>query len=170
MNKLFYSGPTTATLITDYAKKGRIDEQAAVQARDSIDINASASQVWRVLMRMDEWPKFNLVISDVRLRQGLNVDAPGSMKINGFPIKFTIAVVEPEKELTWVGTSLWTKAIDQLIIEAVSEGKTKLHLNESLAGMFVPWMSSSDRLHQQHMASLQSLKEAAESQSSSLKV
>jgi hypothetical protein len=68
----------------------------------------------------------------------------------------------PGRELTWTGVSLWTKAIDRFVLEPFSNNKTRLRLEESLAGAFVPLMSSSPSLHQQHQASLSSIKKAVE--------
>lgn len=162
LSKLLYSGPSLTQLHEQIAKKGCIDENAGSVAKDSIDIEASVSTVWKVLFDIANWPEFNPVVSNVILPNGVKVDATGSFKLNGFPVRFTFAVVDPERQLTWTGVSLWTKAIDQLSLEPIGKSKTRLHLNESLAGAFVPLMSSSKRLHAQHKSSLESFKRAAE--------
>lgn len=162
MSKMFYAGPPLSKLHEQYAKQSTIDANAGSVARSSVDINADAATVWRILFDMANWPSFNPLVSNVRITNGVAVDSQGSFKLNGFPVKFTFAVVEPERELTWTGTSLWTRAVDQLVIEPLSQTTTRLHLNESLAGAFVPLMSPSEQLHKQHQASLAHFKRAAE--------
>lgn len=160
--KLFYSGPSLTDLHENYAKKSRVDEQAGSLSKDSVDIKADAATVWDILHDVATWPTFNKLVSAVTLPDGVAVDAKGSFKLNGFPVSFTFAVVDPGRELTWTGSSLWTKAVDQLVIERLTDATSRLHLNESLAGAFVPWMSSSARLRTQHQASLAYFKQAAE--------
>jgi hypothetical protein len=73
-------------------------------------------------------------------------------------LKGTFAVVKPNQERTWVGRSLWTKAIDRHVVEAISNETTRLHLEESLSGIFVPLMFSSARLLSQHQGWLHTIK------------
>ena len=162
MSKLLYNGPSFRVLHEEYAKRHTIDERAGSVAADSIVINAPVEKVWDILIAMDTWPTLNPLVSDVRLPSGVSVDATGTFKLNNFPVSFTFAVVDPYKELTWTGVSLWTKAIDRLWLERLTDTTTRLYLEESLAGLFVSRMSSSAQLHKQHMASLQSFKQAAE--------
>lgn len=160
--QLFYSGPPLETLYREYAQHHRIDKQAAVQAVDDILINAPTDKVWEVLADVNSWPSSNPIFSDIRFQSGIAIGAKGSFRLNGFPIKATFAVVDPGHELSWVGEALWTKAIDRLVLEPTPDGSTRLRLEESLAGVLVPFMSSSARLHKQHQMSLRNFKAAAE--------
>ena len=135
-SQLFYQGPPFTTLFTDYALKGKIDKNAAIKASGEIQIDAPVDLVWNVLVDLSSWPKFDLNFSDVILELTVSVGAKASFKIKGFPIKGTFAVVKPSQELTWVGKSLWTKAIDRHIVEAISKDTTRLYLEESLSGNF----------------------------------
>jgi hypothetical protein len=160
--QLFYSGPPFETLYRDYALQHHIDKQAAVQAVDDILINAPTHKVWEVLADVNSWASSNPIFSNVRFQSEIAVGAKGSFRLNGFPIKATFAVVDPGHELSWVGEALWTKAIDRLVLEPTLDGSTRLRLEESLAGVLVPLMSSSARLHKQHQMSLGNFKAAAE--------
>jgi hypothetical protein len=148
-------------LYQEYAQRHRIHDQAPIQASDDIIINAPTGAVWRVLIHITGWPVFNPVFRDVRLVSDVSVGARPSFKFNGFPIKATFAIVEPDHELTWVGAARWTKAIDRLVLEPVN-GTTRLILHESSAGAFSPVMFSRARLHEQHRTSLLHFKLAAE--------
>ena len=48
--RLFYSGPSFVRLHEEYAKKGRIDEEAPVKTAGEITINAPVEQVWALLI------------------------------------------------------------------------------------------------------------------------
>ena len=164
LSKLFYNGPTFGRLYTEYAMKGRVDERAAIRASGEINIHAPIHQVWDVLVDLPAWPRFDSNFSDVRLESIVAVGAHASFKIRGFPIHGTFAVVRPDQELTWVGKSLWTKAIDRHVIEAISKNDTRLFLEESLSGIFVPLMFSSARLVKQHEEWLNAMKVFIETQ------
>ena len=163
-SKLFYQGPSFERLYTEYAMKGRIDDRAAIGASGEIHINAPIHQVWNVLVDLPSWPQFDTNFSDVKLESTIVVGAQASFKIRGFPIQGKFAVVRPNHELTWVGKSLWTKAIDRHVIEAISSSATRLYLEESLSGVFVPLMFSNARLVKQHQEWLNAIKVFIEAQ------
>lgn len=158
LNRLFYHGPSVETLYTDYAQKGRIDDKAGVKAFGEITVNAPIDKVWDVLIDLSAWPNFDPNFSDVRLEPTVSVGARASFKIRGFPIQGTFAVVSPNQELTWVGKSLWTKAIDRHVVGAISIDTSRLILEESLSGILVPLMYSSERLQRQHQEWLNAIK------------
>lgn len=158
MRKLFYHGPSFATLYTEHAMNGRIDERAAIRASGEISINAPIEQVWSVLVDLPSWPRFDPNFSDVRLESTVSVGAKASFKIKGFPIQGMFAIVQPNQELTWVGKSLWTKAIDRHVVEAIASNVTRLSIEESLSGIFVPLLFSSARLEKQHQEWLRTMK------------
>ncbi len=158
LSKLFYQGPSFDALYTQYALKGKIDDRAAIKASGEIDINAPINQVWGVLVDLPSWPRFDPNFGDVKLASTVAVGAQASFKIRGFPIQGTFAVVRPNQELTWVGKSLWTKAIDRHVVEARSNNVTRLYIEESLSGVFVPLMFSNARLVRQHQEWLSAMK------------
>jgi hypothetical protein len=158
LRKLFYHGPSFATLFTEYATNGKIDERAAILASGEISIDAPIGQVWSVLVDLPTWPRFDPNFSDVRLESTVSVGAKASFKIKGFPIQGVFAVVKPNQELTWVGQSLWTKAIDRHVVQAISSNSTRLYIEESLSGVFVPLLFSSVRLEKQHQEWLNTMK------------
>lgn len=159
---LFYVGPSFDTLYTEYAQKGRIDDKAPVKARSEITINAPIEKVWEVLINLPEWPRFDPSFSSIRLESDVSVGAKASFKLKGFPIQGVFAVVDVDHELTWVGKSLWTRAIDRHVIERTVDGSTRLFLEESFVGLFAPLMISSRRLSEQHEIWLRGIKSAIE--------
>ena len=157
---MFYAGPSFDTLYAEYAQQGRIDDKAPVKARSEITINAPIEKVWEILMNLPDWPRFDPSFSDVTLESDVSVGAKASFKLKGFPIQGVFAVVNVNRELTWVGKSLWTRAIDRHVIERAPDGSSRLFLEESLAGLFAPLIISSRRLSEQHENWLGGIKSA----------
>lgn len=93
---------------------------------------------------------------------GVKTDAKFAFTLNKFPIQATFAVVEPERELSWTGSSLWTKAIDRMILEPLKDNTTKLRIEESLSGAFISLFMSRQQLATQHTAWLTAIKKEAE--------
>src|SRR5690606_27771697 len=52
------------------------------------------------------WPSIAPMFQDVKLASTVAVDAEFSFRLNNFPIRARFAVVQPNAELTWTGTSL----------------------------------------------------------------
>ncbi len=49
MTKLFYAGPPLQVLREEYAKNGRIDQQAPVTTACEVNIRATRERVWELL-------------------------------------------------------------------------------------------------------------------------
>jgi hypothetical protein len=162
LRRLFYRGPSLRELHDEYATHGRIDERAGSQSVDAVEIDARAATVWRVLADVERWPRFNPLVTGVRLASAVEVGTTASLRLGGLSTRIRFAVVDPGRELTWTGAALWTRAVDRLVVEPVSPDRTRLHLAESLAGAFVPLVSGSARLSRQHLASLDGFRAAAE--------
>jgi len=107
LRRIFYRGPSRQVLHEEYAKKGRIDELAPIISSSDIVINAPVDRVWALLVDLPAWPAIMPFVRDVRLESGIPVDAWFSFRLFGFPIRAQVAVVQPNRELTWTGRSLW---------------------------------------------------------------
>jgi len=115
----------------------------------TIDIEASASKVWSVLARGETWKEWNPFISAVRgdfvagNSVGITVVPPGHDAITFEPV---VLVVAPEREIRWRGKFLIPGLFDGehvLILEALENGRTRLHHAEKFTGMFVAFGPSS---------------------------
>ena len=163
--QLLYRGPSFEVLHEKYAKSGRLDEKAPVQAAAQIQINAPVERVWLLLIDLPAWPAIDPSVGDVQLEAGMNVDDFFKFKLNNFPIRAKFAVIEPCRELHWTGVSLWFKAIDLHRLEPAHDGGAKLYIAESFAGPLAMLFISSERLKMQHEKWLAAFKRAAESAS-----
>ncbi len=132
---LFYTGPSLRELHEDYAKKQRIDDRAAITGRRDITVNAPPAVVWALLSDVTHWDK-NLEpgVHDIRVPDGVLVDAPFTRVNKGATLKARFAVVEPERELAWTGSAFGAKVVHRYILEALPGGGTRVVVEESMAG------------------------------------
>lgn len=158
---LLYSGPTLETLLVAYARQGRIDTAAAIQSQAEIFVRAPVTRVWQILADARSWPAWMPGVKSVRLDSAVAPDATFSWQSGSFRIQSTFAVVEPEKELTWIGVSAGAKAIDRHALEAV-DGGTRVFTEESMAGPLLGLFFSSRKLYRVQQAYLAALKQFAE--------
>ena len=72
------------------------------------------------------------------------------------------AVIDPGRQLTWTGESLWFTAIDRHTVEPVADDATRVSIAESFSGLFAVPLMSPKRLKAQHEEWLRSFKQAVE--------
>lgn len=125
LKQVFYRGPPLEVLHEEYAKKGYIDDAAPVKTSSDIYIQAPVEQVWKLLINLPAWPMIDTAIRTVSLNTTVSVDAHFSFVLKGFPIQAKIAVVDPGRELTWTGVSLWFKSIDVHKLEPAHDSGTR---------------------------------------------
>ncbi|WP_328407051.1 SRPBCC domain-containing protein [Nocardia sp. NBC_00403] len=161
--KLFYTGPATTDLHENYAKKGLLDENAPVRSVSTIVVDAPIDTVWRLLSDMRNWPDWRSDAHVLELGE-MKVDASFRWNLHGTTIKATFATIEPQRELAWTGVSMGCmKAVDRLRLTPLSETRTEVTMEESLAGPLLTLFFSSEKLRAGHDAMLGMLKAAAES-------
>ena len=158
----FSRGLSHKVLHEQYAKLGRIDMQAPIVSSSEIVIDASPERAWRQLINLAEWSSFAPTIQHVKLESDISVDAHFRFQLNYFPIRARFAVIEPNRELTWTGRSLWFTAIDRHVLEALDGNTVRLSISESFSGVFAVPLMSAARLKRQHEVWLQSFKSAVE--------
>ena len=125
-------------------------------------IDAPIDHVWALLINLPAWPAITSSIRDVRLETVIEVDAYFTFRLYSFPIRAQFAVVQPSRELTWTGVSLWFRSIDQHVVEPLPTGSTRLCIAESFAGVLAVPLMSRARLRAQHEQWLRAFKQAAE--------
>jgi hypothetical protein len=162
MRQILYSGPSLERLHEKYAKKGQIDEKAPIKTFSNVYIDAPVERVWELLVNLPSWPTIDPAFRDVRLESDVTVDARFHFVLNNFPIHAKFAIVNPNRELTWTGVSLWFKAVDRHVLEPTPDGGTRHYLAESFAGVLASLFISSDQLKKQHQKWLLAFKQAAE--------
>lgn len=165
--KLFYGGPPLKELHEEYAKKGRLDENAPVKSVDSITIDAPVATVWQLISDLRNWPQWRSDAQVTRL-DAIEPDARFQWKVRGASIKSTFAVIAPEQELTWTGVAMgWVKAIDRCRLAPAGDGRTTVTMEESMSGSLLTLLYNNGRLRKGHQDMLRMLKTAAEERAAS---
>ncbi|GAA3204844.1 SRPBCC family protein [Nonomuraea helvata] len=134
VKSLLYTGPALDDLHEQYAKKGRIDERAAVRARCEVAIDAPVETVWDVLATPAAWSRIEPAIHDVRLDGAVEPDTSFSWVNGKAKIQSRFAVVRRDEELTWTGVSSGARAVHRHLLLRRADGGTDLEVSESMAG------------------------------------
>jgi hypothetical protein len=159
---LVYAGPSLERLHDDYAKRGRIDDRAPIAVTHGVLIDAPVSVVWAVLADPRGWAAVDPVIHDVRLAEPVGVDVEFRWKSGSASMRSRFAVVEPEREITWTGSSFGAKVVHRHLLEPVDAGTTRLTCEESMAGPLLGLFFSSAKLRTHLDRWLTAVKAAAE--------
>ncbi|MGV0959897.1 MAG: SRPBCC family protein [Limnohabitans sp.] len=132
-----------------------------------VHIQATAEQVWSVLMDFERYPQWNPFIRQVvgcAVRgQTLCVEV---QPVGGKPMRFkpTVVQVEPASEWRWLGKFLFTGLFDGehfFRLEPVSDGVVLVH-GEHFCGLLVPLFRR--MLQQQTLPGFEAMNEALRKQ------
>lgn len=109
-----------------------------------IEINASPSQIWKVLTDFPRFPEWNPFIREAtgEIKVGgklrLSFTTPSGM---GMTASATLVQVEPDYELRWIGSLLVPLLMDiehYFLMEPLAPHRTRFVHGESFGGMLVP--------------------------------
>jgi hypothetical protein len=163
IKSLTYVGPSLAELHTDYAKQRRIDGRAPIAGREVVEVDAPVGVVWQVLSDVAAWAtSLEPGVRDINLPEGVRVDASFTRVAGGARMRARFAVVDPERELAWTGSSFGLKAVHRFVLEPLSATSTLVVIEESMAGAPLAALFTTDRLCELLRRSLCTLKAAAE--------
>jgi carbon monoxide dehydrogenase subunit G len=134
---LFYSGPGLDVLKEQYAKRGRLDREAPiVTARETL-VDAPVAQVWKLISDPAGWPAFDPAVSDVHVEGPVSPDVEFTRRVGRTRIRAVFAVVEPEREITWVGRASGSKVVHRNLLRQAPGGGTTVVSEESMAGFLL---------------------------------
>jgi uncharacterized membrane protein len=162
--KLLYRGPSLAELQNSYAKQHRVDTEAPLVSRSTIEVDAPIWSVWNVLCDVEAWPRWAPRV-ELLSKTAVRPDEPFTWKLNGVTIVATFAVVSAPTELSWTGRFFAYRAVDRNLLEPLSMNRTRVTFEESLAGPLLPLFYRSSQLRANHDRWLGSLKTFTESRS-----
>jgi uncharacterized protein YndB with AHSA1/START domain len=162
LHDVLYSGPSMDALKDEYAKLKRLDQEAPiVTARETV-IEATIATVWRLISDPAAWPSFDPTVSDVHVDGSVAPDAEFRRRVGHTKIRAVFAVVEPEREITWVGRASGSKVVHRNLLSPEPEGHTKVVSEESMAGPFLTLFYSKTKLDRALDGWLAGLKAACE--------
>ncbi|PKL66600.1 MAG: polyketide cyclase [Methanobacteriales archaeon HGW-Methanobacteriales-1] len=117
----------------------KINEKAPVTARAKIEINADPELVWKIMVNIEEWPRWNPEIKSAAIFGDLSVGTKFKWKAGPGTITSQILEVDPPKTLAWKGKTMGIKAIHLWNIDFINE-KTVVSTEESWDGIIVHLM------------------------------
>jgi hypothetical protein len=113
----------------------------AHQISTSIQINASAEDVWSVFKDFEKYPKWNPLIRSITGE--LKIGARLVAVLDNMTFKPVIKVLKPNAELTWLGHLLMPGIFDgrhSYILEENQDGTTRFIHRERFTGLLIPLM------------------------------
>ena len=162
MLKVFYAGPSLDVLRDQYAKRGRVDRFAPiVTARETV-VEAPIATVWRLISEPAGWPSFDPTVSDVQIDGAVSPNVEFRRRMGRTKVRALFAVVEPEREITWVGTASGSRVVHRNLLTDVPGGRTKVVSEESMAGFLLTLFYSKAKLDRALDEWLAGLKAASE--------
>jgi len=168
MGRLTYRGPSLATLHEDYAKHRKIDEFAPVRARANALIDSPVATVWQKLSDVPSWAdNLERNARDISLADGVRVDGEFRRTLNGARVRARFAVVDEERELAWTGTSLGVRVVHRYTLDPDGPRRTRVIVEESMAGPPMIALISSQRLTRVLQQSLDTLRQTCETDDAS---
>lgn len=144
------------------ASNGQINNHAAVKASSEIFIAAPTDKVWRLLVGIDEWPKWQPNITTAEIAGQVKKGTEFKWTTGGTKIASRLALVKPGEELAWTGTALHATAIHVWQLRAAPSGGTLVSTKESMQGFMLKLFYSSKDLEKAQKAWLDALKREAE--------
>lgn len=114
------------------------------EIKTTVEIQASAEQVWQALTDFERYPYWNPFIPSIQgeVRVGaklyVKIQPPGT---RGMIFKPIVLKADPPKELRWVGHLLFPGLFDgehKFLIEPLVTGNIRFTQQESFTGLLVP--------------------------------
>jgi len=110
-----------------------IQENAPVKQSAQRFIAATPEKVWTVLTDINRWPEWQTTIARAEMHGPAVVGASFDWKVNGMPIKSTLAWVEKASGFGWTGKTFGATAVHIFKLKTV-EGGTLVEVAESMDG------------------------------------
>ena len=111
-----------------------IDRSAPAIAEGEIQIAAPPATVWEVIADIAAWPTWNTDVKSMTLEDPV---APGSTfrwKAGSSSLVSTLKVVDPPREIAWIGVTMGIHAVHVFHFEP-SDGGTRARSEESFRGL-----------------------------------
>lgn len=161
-HRLFYRGPATETLYNDYARQRRIDHTAPITASRKVIVDAPVGRVWQLLSQPENWEAIGAGITNVEVQGVVAEGSRFSWRSGRTRLASRFAVVDVERELTWIGAALGSKVVHRHVLTAIDENTTSLYCEESMAGTLLVLFYSSAKLSSALQTWLSAIKTRAE--------
>jgi len=112
-----------------------INENAPVKSTGKVEIKASIDKVWKILTSIDDWPSWQLEVTESNLKENLKEGAIFKWKAGGLSFTSQIHTIEPKTKFGWTGKTFGANAIHNWFF-SFENGNTIIKVEESLQGIF----------------------------------
>ena len=146
------------------AKEGKINKNANIKDEHSIIINAPIDKVWEILSDIKKWPEWYSIIKQIDIEDKVKVETKFKWNFNGMKFNAQIHTATKPSTLAWTGKSSWIKSIHVWQFEG-DENQTIASLSNSLQGTFTILINKHQKVHNDLIGWLESLKAKAEQHS-----
>jgi hypothetical protein len=140
-----------------------LDRNAPAFAENQIFIQASPTEIWKIITDVNGWAHWNSLVAKSKLDRDFQVDVVFKWRSGGITITSTIAEVMLHKRIMWRGNVIGTKAVHVWEFEAKDSGVV-VKTAETFDGWLVRLMKGpfQKTLNQTLQTWLQDLKSEAE--------
>jgi hypothetical protein len=159
---MLLAGCSSTKRAEELGRQGMIDQTAPVKASLDITVNASPEKVWALLSDVKDWPTWQPAITDVSVAGPVASGTAFAWTLNGNAIHSTIEAAMPNAELAWTGKAFGATAIHVWKLKRLPGDQTQVHMEESMDGILVAMLFSSEKLRNGNQGWLDVLKIAAE--------
>lgn len=112
-----------------------INENAPVKSRNQMEINAPIEIVWNTLTDINNWPKWQKSVTEVKLNGRTEAGSSFEWKSDGLSFKSKIHTSKPHTEFGWTGTTIGASAIHNWTFVEKDTNTTIVIIEESLQGV-----------------------------------
>lgn len=135
----YYENASFTKYIENPAKKGTmnipINENAPVQSKNQIEIEAPIDTVWKILTDINNWTKWQKAVSETEVLGKIEEGTLFIWKAGGLTFKSKIHTSRPATAFGWTGTTIGASAIHNWTFTK-KDNNTIVVVEESLQGVF----------------------------------
>jgi len=95
---------------------------AAVESQAQVLIQAPVDRIWELLIRVDEWPRWNKAVQSSELQGPFATGSTFVWRSEGFTVTSMLRDIEVPKRLTWTGKAFGTNAVHRWELEETPDG------------------------------------------------
>ncbi len=115
--------------------KKSINENSPVVEKQQVFIPARPEIVWQIISNINQWPEWQLDVSQAELLGELEEGTTFKWKAGGIGFISELHTVNEHQAIGWTGKTFGAKAIHNWQFEG-KDGGTMVYVEESLQGLF----------------------------------
>ena len=121
----------------------RFRSMSETHLTNSVEIPASPSQVWSVLMEVERWPEWTPSVSRLVLRTPGPLEVGSRARIHQpklLPASWRVTELKPGREFTWVSSVPGIRVTARHLVESIAVG-SRVTLSVNFEGLFGRWLA-----------------------------